>query len=244
MSIRPPSFAVRVREKLFFELGKQLNWDTISGTRIQPRLGLVRIGSEMGGWVVPEDFLNERSVCYCAGVGEDISFDLALIKRYSCEVHAFDPTPRAVAHVEKHATGNPRFRFFPVGLWDQEETLRFFAPKDPNHVSHSVLNLQQTEEYFEAPCKPLAQLMKENGHDHIDLLKLDIEGAEYRVVRSIVEQGLLVRVLCVEYDECFNPLDRDYKSRIAESVTGLLGYGFQLVHVARKGNYTFIRTPA
>jgi FkbM family methyltransferase len=244
MTSETPGLAARARDKLLFEVGKRLHRDSISGAKIHPRPGLVRIGSEMGGWVVPADLLNERSVCYCAGVGEDISFDLALIERYGCEVHAFDPTPRAIAHVEKHAAGNPRFRFFPVGLWDQEETLRFFAPKNPSHVSHSVLNLQQTGDYFEAPCKPLAQLMKENGHDRIDLLKLDIEGAEYRVVRSILDRKLAVRVLCVEYDECFNPLDRDYKSRIAESVSGLLDYGFQLVHVDRKGNYTLVRRDA
>lgn len=242
MSFR--ALAARAREKFLFEVGKRLNRDYISGARIHPRPDLVRIGSEMGGWVVPSALLDERSVCYLAGVGEDITFDLALIDRYGCEVNAYDPTPRAIAHVEKHAASNPRFHFFPVGLWDCAETLRFFAPMNPDHVSHSALNLQKTEEYFEAPCKPLGHLMKENGHDHIDLLKLDIEGAEYRVIQSIIDQELAVTVLCIEYDECFNSLDRDYKARIAVSVAGLLDYGFQLIHVDRKGNYTFVRTAA
>ena len=32
--------------------------------------------------------------------------------------------------------------------------------------------------------------MGELGHDRIDLLKMDIEGAEYEVIRDVVESGV------------------------------------------------------
>lgn len=240
MNAETAGLAGRFREKVVFELGKRLNRDAVSGERIQPRPGLVKIGSRYGGWVVPADLLDQSSICYCAGVGEDISFDLGLIERFGCTVFAFDPTPRAIAHVAKTAADNPLYRFFPVGLWDMEEILRFYAPRDPSHVSHSVLNLQKTGDFFEAPCKPLRQLLEENGHERIDLLKLDVEGAEYRIVRSIVDHGITVRVLCIEYDECFNPLDGGYKARVAESIKALRDYGFDLVNLDSRGNYTFV----
>ncbi len=43
--------------------------------------------------------------------------------------------------------------------------------------------------------------MRENGHAHIDLLKIDIEGAEYRVLAELVANRLPVRWLCVEFDQ-------------------------------------------
>jgi FkbM family methyltransferase len=49
--------------------------------------------------------------------------------------------------------------------------------------------------------------MEQLGHDRIDLLKIDIEGAEYKVIESILADKLDIRVICVEYDECFNPID-------------------------------------
>ena len=49
----------------------------------------------------------------------------------------------------------PRFHFMPVGLWSEDTVLRFFAPRDPAHVSHSVVNLQRTEDYFEAPVRSI-----------------------------------------------------------------------------------------
>ena len=38
-----------------------------------------RLGTKYGGWILPKDIeLNEDSVVYSAGVGEDISFDMLL----------------------------------------------------------------------------------------------------------------------------------------------------------------------
>lgn len=78
--------------------------------RVQPRPDLKKLGGEhYGGWVVPISVLSESSICYCAGVGEDITFDLALIDTFGCDVFAFDPTPRAVRHVNQHAAGLAKY---------------------------------------------------------------------------------------------------------------------------------------
>ena len=42
--------------------------------------------------------LTADSLCYCAGAGEDISFECALVERYGCRVRIIDPTPRATQH--------------------------------------------------------------------------------------------------------------------------------------------------
>ncbi len=43
--------------------------------------------------------------------------------------------------------------------------------------------------------------MAELGHDHLDLLKLDIEGAEHETIRALLRDGLRPAVLCVEFDQ-------------------------------------------
>ena len=175
-------------------------------TAALPTLGLEKIGSGYGGWIVPTGAIRSDWTCYCAGVGEDITFDLGLIDRFGCAVFAFDPTPRAVAHVAAVAADEPRFHFLPVGLWSEDTTLRFFAPRNPAHVSHSVVNLQHTKTYFDAPCRSLPGLMDELGTERIDLLKLDIEGAEHEVVRSMLERGIRPTVVCMEIDQPVKPL--------------------------------------
>ena len=137
-----------------------------------------------------------------AGVGEDISFDIALIGRYGCKVYAFDPTPRAIDFIYRiGALLDDSYDFWPVGLWHSNGTQRFYVPENPAFVSHSIVNLKRTQDYFEAKCKTLANLMAELSHDHIDLLKLDIEGAEYGVLFDMLERGLDVGIICVDFDQ-------------------------------------------
>ena len=45
--------------------------------------------------------MNENSVCYLAGAGEDISFDTLIAEKYHCNVFIFDPTPRAKKHYDE-----------------------------------------------------------------------------------------------------------------------------------------------
>ena len=196
-------------------------------------LPLSKIGSEACGWIVPTDLITEESVCYCVGAGEDITFDLALIERYGCSVYGFDPTPRAKLHVGYVAKNNPRYHFFGVGLWSADVPMKFYAPRDPTHVSHSVVNLQHTTDFFVADCKRLSSIMRDLGHDHVDLLKLDVEGAEYTILESILADELRIGVICVEFDQPA-PLRRTWK------IIGALSRSGYHPVFAERWNWTFI----
>ncbi len=198
-----------------------------------PQLGLKKIGTEYGGWIVPSGLVRAEWICYSGGAGEDISFDIGLIQRFGRSVNVFDPTPRAIAHVQATASAEPRLRFLPVGLWSKDTTLRFFAPRDPTHVSHSALNLQQTTGYFEATCRSIPSLMRELGHTGIDLLKLDVEGAEHQVIASTLAARVQPTVLCTEIDRPVSPLTA------LVTVARLLAHGYALVAVDA-WNLTFV----
>ena len=62
---------------------------------------LVRFGTKYGGFYYPRNlnFLNSDSIIYCVGVGEDISHDLSIANKLSSDLYLFDPTPRAIEHV-------------------------------------------------------------------------------------------------------------------------------------------------
>jgi hypothetical protein len=89
------------------------------------------------------------------------------------------------------------------------------------------LNLQKTEEYLSLKVKRLSSLMKELGHPRLDLLKMDIEGAEYKVIESIIQDGIDIRVICVEYDECLSPLDEGRRMG-SPGVMARMGSGLQI----------------
>lgn len=187
---------------------------------------LERLGSDYGGWIVDSRHLGQESVCYLAGVGEDTTFDFALINKFGCTVHAFDPTPRAVTYADHVGTDDPRFRFHPVGLLDENTHVDFYEPADPAHASYSVGNLQATAKSVLCPVRRLTTLMGNLGHDRVDLLKLDIEGAEYSVIEDFVTSGVVPRQLCVEFHQVQG------RSPIA-TVARLKGIGYRVVAVER-----------
>jgi FkbM family methyltransferase len=210
---------------------------------------LVRLGTAHGGWTIPAEALESKGTAVCVGAGEDISFDVALNKK-GFNVFTIDPTPRAKAHVKRvleAARGGPpveinnsstefydlegfdeaRFKFIDVGVWNEDKSMRFFAPEDPKHVSHSIVNLQRTNEWFEAKCETLETICNSHKIDQINILKLDVEGSEYAVLGNVVENGPLPPVLCVEFDEIRNPIDSALMERIFATVDLLVKSGYK-----------------
>lgn len=229
--------AIRSPRKFFWRL---LRRDPRSYQVLQARQDLLRIGTDYGGWVVPTRMLDANSICYCFGCGEDISFDLGLIDRFGCHVFGFDPTPRSAQYVRETTRGNAKYHFYEIGLWDQEGTVRFFAPKDPAHISHSALNLQKTENYFSARVRQLSDIMRDNQHAGLDLLKIDIEGAEYRVIAAMLRDGIRPKIFCVEFHEDPSDISKN-TNNVRESVRSVVNAGYSLVAVRHRDNYTFVR---
>ena len=198
---------------------------------------IVRIGSDYGGWAVPDDRLGTNAVCYCVGIGADASFDLGLIDRYGCDVHSFDPTPVAVSYVSNTVTP-PGFHFHAVGLWSSDGEIPFHAPQNRAHASYSALNLQDTEETVYCQVKRLANLMSELGHTHLDLLKMDIEGAEFEVIDSILADGLDIDTICVEFHRSSAGL-----GRIVATIDRLQACGWGIIAI-EEWNLTLTRLVA
>jgi FkbM family methyltransferase len=226
---------------------------------------LIRLGTPYGGWIIPRSpALTENSVCYLAGAGEDISFDCALVKSFRCKVRIIDPTPRAAQHFRElertviarrrfsinnsdtdfydiHSVDLARLSFSPFGLADKDAEIRFFMPKDPAHVSCSIVNLQKTDKYFTAQCYKLSTLMSQHGDTEVDLLKLDIEGAEYMVIRDLLATNFLPPILLIEFDEAHTPIDDYSPDRIGAYIKLLLGAGMRCIAV-EGCNATFVRS--
>jgi FkbM family methyltransferase len=195
---------MRPRERLDVFLHERKNATARAGLAAVARRGRRRtryLGSEWGGWSVVPELLHADSIVYSGGIGSDASFDEALIEQFGCHVHGFDPTPVGRAHGEAVAAREPRFHLHPFGLWDEDAVLPFFAPRGPADDSWSALNLQQTHDSVALEVRCLSTIMRDLGHDHIDLLKIDIEGAEYRVLGDALDAGMRISQIAVEFDE-------------------------------------------
>ena len=162
-------------------------------------------GNDYGGFFVATDFVNENSVVYSFGIGEDVSFDLEVIKEYGAKVHGFDPTPKSVKWVSNQQLPE-KFKFYDFGISDKTGDAVFYFPKNPDFVSGSVVAEQSNidlQNRINVHLKTLKDTSQFLGHQKIDILKMDIEGAEYDVLEDIVKSDLYIGQILVEFHDRF-----------------------------------------
>jgi len=185
-----------------------------------------------GDWFVCPDNLTDASIVYSLGIGRDISFDLSMIARYGMSIHAFDPTPSAVAWLKQQALP-AQFRVMELGVAGFDGDAVFSLPADPANPSFGYQGrATATSDDVTCQVRRLPTLMQQLGHTHIDLLKMDIEGAEYEVIDDLVTARVLIRQLLVEFHHR-KPGIGAAKTR--QAVSRLRVAGFDLVHLSSSG---------
>lgn len=200
---------------------------------------MVRHGSEYGGWWICPRGISAASVVYSFGIGTDISFDLSLIETHGLTVHAFDPTPSSIVWLETQSLP-AQFTWQALGIASYDGRATFFAPADPTHVSHSVVPPVGADRHaIEVEVRRLSTIMGSLGHDRIDVLKLDIEGAEYDVLEEILTGGVRPGQLLVEFHHRAAGVGIE---RTRQAVAHLKAAGYRIFAVSDTGEeYGFIR---
>lgn len=156
---------------------------------------MVRVGSfaDGGKWMNDPQSLKPGSIVYSFGVATEISFDTEMAGQFGCEVHAFDPSPSVERSFNGCQPGTPvgkgTFTFHPIGLGP--------VSLDPKKADDLVI------EHTKCEVKRLSELATELKHDHVDVLKMDIEGGEMAALTEILTSGTLkklgVKQLLVEF---------------------------------------------
>lgn len=172
--------------------------------RVQVRVKKSWYGNHYGGFFIYPDGLNQESIIYSFGIGEDISFDLDVINNHKCNVFAYDPTPKSINWLSTQNLPD-NFHFQPYGISNKNTESVFYLPKNKAHVSGSLSLTEITDEKdkITVPVFRLKTLMEKNLHDHITLLKMDIEGAEYDVIEDVMSSGINIQQIMLEFHHRF-----------------------------------------
>jgi FkbM family methyltransferase len=229
---------------------------------------LRRIGTDYGGWTFVDQPGLRGSTIVCGGAGEDVSFDIGFAREYDGRVIIVDPTPRAVVHVEEvmrrvrertpqtaefNYTGKQDVGAYDLtglveeqillekhALWKDGGTLKFFTPRNPLHVSHSVVDHQETNEFIEVGAVTLGDVLEKHGIAKLPLLKLDIEGAEIEVIDHMLAGRIYPDQILVEFDEMNTP-SLENKRKVRSCYKRLIAEGYDLVHFDGTANCLFLR---
>jgi FkbM family methyltransferase len=198
-------------------------------------------GNEYGGFYVHPNGLNNNSIVYSFGIGEDISFDESVINSYGCNVFAFDPTPKSIEWIKNQKLPS-KFTFYDYGIDSKTGFVNFNLPKNENYVSGSVLNHQNVNENntVSVPMKCFKDITNTFGHKHIDVLKIDIEGSEYTVMNDILSSDVKIDQILLEIHERFFD---DGKEKTKALLKSLKDHGYSVFAVSDSAEeISFIKT--
>ena len=199
------------------------------------------LGTDYGGWPVAVSGVGPETVVLSFGTGEDISFDLGIIERFGCKVHVFDPTPKSVTWMTSQSLPE-RLVFHPIGIDQSDGDAQLYSPPNPEHVSFAINPTQSAKEQFSITARMmrLETILEELGIPSPDILKLDIEGFEYRVIADILSGSIRPRQLLVEFHHGKYGID---VGDTEISVGCLKEAGYRIFYISSSGHeYGFIRS--
>jgi len=185
-------------------------------------------GSDYGGWPAVDDVFELNPVVYSFGVGDDITYDLSIIKKYSLNVYAFDPTPKSCEWIEKQSIPD-ELHFYNYGISDYDGEENFIAPENDSFVSYSAV---KSGEGISLKVKKLSTVMKELNHNTVDVLKMDIEGGEYKVVDDFINENIKPKILLIEFHHRFPEVGLN---KTKDTIAFLKSQGYCIFYVSANG---------
>lgn len=201
----------------------------------------VELGTGGGAWTLSIAGIDGNSVVYSFGAGTNISFDLDLHQRTGAQVHVFDPTPRSIEWIQSQPLpAGVVFHPFGIGAVDGEIT--FYPPRRETSSHFSPVKRYGDRQYgkaIKAPVFTLGSIMDKLGHDHVDLVKLDIEGGEFDVIGDLANPAVGAAQALIEFHHNYDTVPVE---RTVESVQRLREAGFRCFHLSRRTyEMSFIR---
>lgn len=131
--------------------------------------------------------------------GANVGDITEILSRRGATVHAFEPNPHAFAALKERFADRPNVVCHHEAVWIEEGTLRLYyhhnAPSDPIFWStgSSLIEAKSNvsrDEFVDVRSIDLADFIAGAGN-RIRVLKMDIEGAECRVLRHLLDRNVL-----------------------------------------------------
>ena len=249
---------------------KKLLYKFLRRQEIEAKYTIVSLGSEYGNWKFLNLDNLYNSTIISAGAGEDISFDIEFINLYKSRVIFVDPTPKALQHLNMvtQGLGKPKTEEYVDGgsqkinsynlekvsskdfiilnnaLWNKsKKILKFYFPDNNNYVSNTLIKnplRRKKSRYITVESIELSEIILKEKLEKLVLIKIDIEGAEVKVVSSMMKKQLYPTQILLEIDYIRkNTIYSIIKSFLL--ISKLIIHGYKLIKIEDYENYLFVR---
>jgi len=112
-----------------------------------------------------------------------------IFSRYSCSIHVFEPVPEFTEAIRRRFCGNEKIKVYPYGLAHEDMNVSIFLDREGSSVHRRV-----SADSCRINLRHAGQFLLEQEIDRIDLMKINIEGAEYDLLEHLIETGWVQRI--------------------------------------------------
>jgi FkbM family methyltransferase len=141
--------------------------------------------------------LNEGSVVFDLG-GYIGDFAFKINQKFGCKVYLFEPHPQFYQRCMERFRGNNQIIPLNYAVSDSNG---IFELSDTTDGSSFVNPSQDAKRTLKCETRDLLQIIRDLKVQHIDLMKINIEGGEYQVLNYMIEKDLtdLVDVYQIQF---------------------------------------------
>jgi FkbM family methyltransferase len=109
--------------------------------------------------------------------------------RFACRIEVFEPVPSYAARIARRFERNAKVTVHPFGLATRDERARAsLAADSTSHVR------SPSGDEIEIELRGAAAVFRDLGLERVDLMKLNIEGAEYALLDHLIDSGLIAGI--------------------------------------------------
>lgn len=104
---------------------------------------------------------------------------------YDCNIHVFEPIRGYVDIIQKKFGGNPKIKVHDFGLARNTGKFSF------NYLEDGTSQFKNSDRKVEGKLVDIVQFINDNEISSVDLMKLNVEGAEYELLDRLIETGYM-----------------------------------------------------
>jgi FkbM family methyltransferase len=187
----------------------------------------VRGHTLIGDWIGPASRVVDL------GMNEG-RFAAEMRARYGCRVTGVEANPTLAARLR----GNPDLQCFNLAIAPGRGDIDFFIDPDNSEASGLARGNASGARAVRVPGMPLGDFLRDQAIAEVDLLKIDIEGAEIELLAETDPAVFAqVRQICVEFHIFLFP---DHAPRVAAVLERLRGLSFFAIDFSRNWEDTLL----
>ena len=128
--------------------------------------------------------LTEDSIIFDVGAYKGV-FTNKINKKYKSKIYAFEPLDNYYNFLVEKFKDDKNIRLFNFGLLDKDSN-EFISNIDG---ASSIYNRKEGKLELKVKMKSMTNFLNDNSISKIDLLYMNIEGSEYRLLSSLIKEG-------------------------------------------------------